>query len=79
MAVTDKWDLIGYNAMWFGNSPMLWVNISPPSSGSKSQPASNLLLLVSCLAYSLTMEMEVVYFSETLCSLQATQHFNSQD
>jgi hypothetical protein len=44
-----------------------------------SSPASCLLLLPSCLAYYMTLKMEAICPSETLVSLQTTQHYNSED
>lgn len=41
--------------------------------------ACNLLLLIYCLAYSWTIKMEIIYFSEMLGSPQATQHYNTKD
>jgi hypothetical protein len=47
----------------------------PQTSGS----ICSLLLLVSCLAYSFTLKMEVLSSSETPSSLQTTQCYNSED
>jgi hypothetical protein len=57
-------------------------NILPPSSGSMSKPskklACSLLLLVTCLAYSLIQMMEVIGSTKTLGFLQATRCYNQE-
>jgi hypothetical protein len=47
----------------------------------KKQPGStwHLLLMVSCLAYSLTLKMEAVCSSEKSRCLQTMQHYNPEE
>jgi hypothetical protein len=35
----EEHGFLDYNAVWFGESPMFWRNISPPFLGSKSKPS----------------------------------------
>jgi hypothetical protein len=41
--------------------------------------ACHFLLIVSCLAYSLTLKTELIHSSKTLDCLQTTQHYNQED
>jgi hypothetical protein len=41
-------------------------NTVPPASGLKSRAKQGLLLMVSCFAYSSTLKIEVICFSEML-------------
>jgi hypothetical protein len=62
------------------------IHVYPPFSGSKRKPNNKpteevklrliLLLLASCLAYSLTLKMEAIYSSEALRCFQTTWHYN---
>jgi hypothetical protein len=63
-----------------------WRNISHPSSGSKSKPSKKPALLASCftlfscLAYSLTLKVEVIWSSETSDDFQWTAwHYTPKD
>jgi hypothetical protein len=57
--------------VWFSETrPAFQRNIFPPSSGLKSEPRKKALLaasflMVSCLVYTLTLKMEVIYSSNT--------------
>jgi hypothetical protein len=70
-----EYGLLGCIAIYFRDSLTIRRYAYPPSSGSKSKPSSAccLLLLVSCLAYSYTLNMESVCFSETSDSLRTTR------
>jgi hypothetical protein len=75
----------GFNSVSVEESTMFRRNISSPSSRSKSKPikqprrACRLILLVSFLAYSSTLKMEVIFSSETSGSLRTIQHYNPGD
>jgi hypothetical protein len=63
---------------------MFHRNTLPPSSGSKNKPSRALLatcfMLVSCLAYYLTLKIEVTYSSKTSVDFQwTTQHYIPED
>jgi hypothetical protein len=67
--------------VYVGNNPMPRRNILPPSSGSRvseardqqKQNANSLLLLIPCLAYLLSLKMEVTCSSEKSGCLRTTQ------
>jgi hypothetical protein len=71
--------LLGCDAVQFGESLTFRMNISLPSSRSKSNPnglACRLPLLVSYLAYSSAFKK--IFFSETLGSLRTTRRITTQ-
>jgi hypothetical protein len=75
ICLTEEYCLMGCKAVWFRESAMFRRNILPLSSGLKNKPskkpveagssACRLLLLASCLPYSSTLTLEVIYSSET--------------
>jgi hypothetical protein len=63
-----------------------WRNIMPPSSGLKTKSSKKLALLaacfvlISCLAYSLTVKIEVTCYSKMLVDFQWTvEHYIPED
>jgi hypothetical protein len=70
---------------------VIWRNMLPPSSSSKSKPSKKPSMkqaasflpascLVSCLAYSLNLKMEVIHFSKTLVHFhQSKWHYIPED
>jgi hypothetical protein len=55
---------------------MFWRNMPPPSSGVKNKPSkeppANCFHVVSCLAYSLALKMELTHSSKTPADFQQT-------
>jgi hypothetical protein len=69
MKINEEFYLLGYNAVW---------SIEGQLTFRKKQ--ATCFMLVSCLAYSSTLKMEVTCSSETLAGFQwTTQHYIPQD
>jgi hypothetical protein len=76
MAVIMKSGLPSHNTTHFKEKPMFQRNILPPSSGSESKPSKepSLLLLVSSLALSLTLNIKVICSSKLAGCLNYKDH-----
>jgi hypothetical protein len=81
--------LLGCNDLQFGENSTVRRNLSPPASGSKSNQRINQQesggklrrqrLTVSCLAYSSTLKIEAISYSEESSSLSTTRHYSPED
>jgi hypothetical protein len=71
---------LGCNAVQPGEiQPTFWTNMLPPSLGSKSA-GRVYFMLVCCLAYSSTLNIEAVCSSQSLVGFhQTTWHFTPED
>jgi hypothetical protein len=63
---------IFWNVMPCRNLPMFWRNILPPPSGLKLTAC----YLLACLAYSLTVKLDMVHLSETSVNFYQTTRLN---
>jgi hypothetical protein len=67
------WRLLGYSiAKSVEGQPTFRMNMSPPLEGRRISQARQCFLLVSCLAYSSTLNMRATCSSETSVDLQRT-------
>jgi hypothetical protein len=79
----EEYYLLGYYAVKPVESQLTFQrNMSPPSSGPKNKPSydrnhhkgllATCFTLISCLAYSSTLKMEEICYSETSVEFQQT-------
>jgi hypothetical protein len=84
IGVYEAYCLVGCDTLLYGRSlPTSWRNILPPSLGSKVKHAASrvgVFCFLAYLAYSSTLKMEIIPYSETSVNFfQTACHHTPED